>query len=52
MMKDYMEDDILTAIAEQIKLGYYSGFFDILDGYTDKYITVSWDLNVDTYEND
>lgn len=51
-MKDYMEDEILEAIGEQIKLGYYSGMFDILDDNTDKYVSVSWDLNVDTQEND
>ena len=52
MMKDYMEDEVLEIIAEQIKLGYYSGMFDVLDDNTDKYITVNWDLNVESYEND
>ena len=49
---EYMEDEILYAISEQVAGGYYSGMFDILNDETGKYITVNWDLNVDTYEND
>ena len=47
-----MEDEVLGIIAEQIRNGYYSGMFDILDDNTEKYTSVYWSLNVDTQEED
>lgn len=41
-----IENDVLEMIAEQVKEGYYSGLFDY-NYDEDKYVSVSWSLDVD-----